>query len=151
MVVAVFALAVNFSMANSPYIHQENVSMIAFQREVVITIPAANPRNAANTIKWIQKNLYLSKEHQSIVIISILVNLFTYAKNPILLSILTVSRAIIHRNKIWRCLLDQSVWYVNSTNVLMTETDILLLYRWQHWLQIHCSHLALTLFRACKT
>ena len=109
MVVAVFALAVNFSMANSPYIHQENVSMIAFQREVVITIPAANPGNAANTIKWIQKILYLSKEHQSIVIVSILVNLFTYAKNPILLSILTVSRAIIHRNKIWRCLLDQSL------------------------------------------
>ena len=56
MVVAVFALAVNFSMANSPYIHQENVSMIAFQRELVITIPAANPKNAAITIKLDPKN-----------------------------------------------------------------------------------------------
>ena len=71
---------------------------------------------------WIKNTTYLLKEHRSIVVVSIVVvDVFTYTKKEIFLSILTVSKFNIHRNKTWCCLLDKGN---QLNNFFMTDTDI---------------------------
>ena len=73
---------------------------------------ALYPRNFAHCKVGVKSIVF---KHQSIVFASIVVvHLFTYAKNAILLSILTVSRVAIKRNKTWCYLLAIRVFNLST-------------------------------------